>query len=378
MKAILVDDEIIALEVMANALEPYDDVEIVGIYTDPAQAIKASEIIEPDVVFLDIELGEKNGILVAGEFKSKSKSPEIVFVTAYSEYAIEAFELNAVDYLLKPIQKSRLERTIERLRTTIGENQNEDIDGEVEGLILESFGAFVVTDHRGNNLKWRTKKSKELFAYLWVHKDKPLPKDALIEEIFYDKELEKATTLLHTSIYQLRKNLEKLGYKDAVIFRNDSYQLNLSIESDLEEMLLILNSNIIDDKNAKKIIDNYKGEFLEKEGYSWAIPMQQMYNSLVTEYLTQYATKKLSRGEATVQLRLSLEHLYDLDPYNDKIAMLAIEYFSQADRITCLEKFYKNYCTNLWEEMELKPSQETVEYYEKCMKGKSDIKEVAL
>ena len=362
MRAILVDDEMIALEVLSHALRTYEDVDIVGAYTCPKQAIAASEELAPDVVFLDIEMGEQNGILVASEFKSRCKSPEVVFVTAYSDYAIEAFELNAIDYLLKPIQKSRMERTIDRLRTNI----EADIYAESEeALRIEGFGAFIVTDSAGNPLKWRTKKSKELFAYLWLHRENPIPKDLLIDEIFYDKALEKAVTLLHTSIYQLRKNLEKLGYKDAVVFSDDSYRLNLTAKSDLDEILSICAVNDLSDSNAQKLVDCYKGALLEKEDYRWIPNMRQKIEDKVLEYCTVFARQKLRAGQNDQCLGDVLNLLYGLDPYNDAVALLMIECLGKAEKTTRLERFYQDYCKTLWDELEIEPSEEVISCYQK-------------
>ena len=116
MKTILIDDEPMALEVLANLLPAYEDLDIVGRYTNPLDALEKIKITEPDIIFLDIEMGNMNGLELAQVFMAELPKVEIVFVTAYSQYAVDAFELNAIDYLLKPIQEKRLIKAIERLR----------------------------------------------------------------------------------------------------------------------------------------------------------------------------------------------------------------------------------------------------------------------
>src|SRR5690554_7117348 len=106
MKVMLVDDESAALQVLSSMLSIYEDIEILGSYTNPLDALEASRKAKPDVVFLDIEMGTVNGLETAELFSGQGE-PEIVFITAYSQYAVEAFEVNAMDYLLKPIQERR-------------------------------------------------------------------------------------------------------------------------------------------------------------------------------------------------------------------------------------------------------------------------------
>lgn len=108
MKTILIDDEAMALEVLQQMLSPYKEIEILGSYTDYKEVIQDLKKIKPELVFLDIEMPEINGLEVAEIIMGEVEDVEIVFVTAYSQYAVDAFEINAIDYLLKPIQEKRL------------------------------------------------------------------------------------------------------------------------------------------------------------------------------------------------------------------------------------------------------------------------------
>ena len=110
--AIIVDDEKPAREEMMLALSAFDTIEIVAICTNATTAIYHIEELKPDVIFLDIELPRISGFELLKELKYL---PEVVFCTAYNQFAIDAFEANAVDYLLKPIQHERLAQSIKRL-----------------------------------------------------------------------------------------------------------------------------------------------------------------------------------------------------------------------------------------------------------------------
>jgi len=112
---ILIDDEPIALGRLKRLLAQFDDViEVVGEAANGLEGIQKIEALRPDLLFLDIEMPQMTGFEMLSRL---SYMPMVVFVTAYDQYAIKAFEENSIDYLLKPVEKERLARTIEKLRT---------------------------------------------------------------------------------------------------------------------------------------------------------------------------------------------------------------------------------------------------------------------
>ena len=114
IRALLVDDETPARNRLARMLEQYQDLEIVGQTSDGLKALEEIERLKPDVVFLDIEMPELDGLGVAQAMGPNG--PKIVFVTAYDEHALRAFEVSAIDYLLKPVTEQRLETAMSKLR----------------------------------------------------------------------------------------------------------------------------------------------------------------------------------------------------------------------------------------------------------------------
>jgi two-component system, LytTR family, response regulator len=114
MKVFIVDDEAAAQRILRDCCEREPDLEVVGEFDNADEAIEAIRRAAPDLVFLDIALGARSGIDVARALDRDA--PEIVFVTAYDRYAIEAFEVGAVDYLLKPFDDARFRETIARVR----------------------------------------------------------------------------------------------------------------------------------------------------------------------------------------------------------------------------------------------------------------------
>lgn len=112
-KAIVVDDERLARAGLKSLLKKYDDVDVVGEASNADEALALIKEVSPDVVFLDIQMPEKTGFEL---LEMLPKSPLVVFTTAYDEYALKAFQINALDYLLKPIDAKRLDDTIDKIR----------------------------------------------------------------------------------------------------------------------------------------------------------------------------------------------------------------------------------------------------------------------
>jgi two-component system LytT family response regulator len=119
IRALVVDDEAPARDKLRRWLAEQPDIEVAGEAQDGLTACSAILNSNPDVVFLDIQMPQLSGLEVAAQLDPDS-APLLVFVTAFDEYAIKAFELNAVDYLLKPYDKDRLRKTLERIRARRG------------------------------------------------------------------------------------------------------------------------------------------------------------------------------------------------------------------------------------------------------------------
>ncbi len=112
-KVLLADDEPVARQVLQSMLAAYPDVAVVAACADGATALQALEQTCPDIAFLDIRMPQPNGLQLTGQMPSGC-FPVIVFVTAYDEFALQAFEVNAVDYLLKPFDQKRFDKAFQR------------------------------------------------------------------------------------------------------------------------------------------------------------------------------------------------------------------------------------------------------------------------
>src|SRR2546429_8231558 len=122
--AMIADDEQLAQDELAYLLKDFPDIEVVGSARHGLEAVELIQKLEPDLVFMDVQMPGLDGLGVVRRLRELNvELPHIIFATAFDQYAVEAFRLEAMDYLLKPIERARLEETIERARRAIHEKQ---------------------------------------------------------------------------------------------------------------------------------------------------------------------------------------------------------------------------------------------------------------
>jgi two-component system response regulator LytT len=136
MRVMVVDDEQLAREELCYQLERLAEVEVVAQAGNGLEALSALERAQPDLVFLDIQMPGLNGFEVARRLlESPEQAPALVFVTAFDQHAVEAFEVNAVDYLLKPVDAGRLEQALARARRRLSLDRPGPLNDQLEQLV---------------------------------------------------------------------------------------------------------------------------------------------------------------------------------------------------------------------------------------------------
>jgi two-component system LytT family response regulator len=136
IRTLLVDDEKLAIQGLELRLEPYSDVEIIGTCANGREAIRAIKTEKPDLVFLDIQMPGFDGFSVV-KGVMEIEPPLFVFVTAYEEHAIRAFEANAVNYLMKPVDEDKLADTLDRVRTRLTEKRSAEEAEKLKDVLAE-------------------------------------------------------------------------------------------------------------------------------------------------------------------------------------------------------------------------------------------------
>jgi two-component system response regulator LytT len=135
LTAIVVDDEQLAREELCYMLEQIGNIEVIAQAGNGFEAVGVVDRLTPDVLFLDVQMPGLNGFEVAHQLIQKGTPPSIVFVTAFDRHAIEAFEVNAVDYLLKPVEAARLEKAVERARQRVLPAREAPINDQIEHIM---------------------------------------------------------------------------------------------------------------------------------------------------------------------------------------------------------------------------------------------------
>ncbi|TCO69666.1 response regulator [Marinisporobacter balticus] len=268
LTAILFDDENLALNVFNIQLGKINKTKVLGQYLDCEKLIKGVEEYKPNIAFVDIETPNENGIEIAKNIKKISPKTEIVFVTAHKQYAYEAYELEAIDYLLKPIKRERLERVIDRIRNKMGK-----INPIENSFQVYTMSKFYIKNAQGEIVKWRTKKVEELMAFFIHNKGNALSSDIIIEGIWSEKDSEKAKRILYTSMYYLKKNLKEYN----VDIRIDKKTYSILNENMIDDAVMIIgymeDINKINEQSINKynkVLSMYKGGYMEFNHYLWS------------------------------------------------------------------------------------------------------------
>ncbi|MDE3182816.1 MAG: response regulator [Bacteroidota bacterium] len=142
LKVVLIDDERLARSELRRMLEEFSDVEIIGEAANSAEGIEKVETLNPDLIFLDIQMPDKSGFDMLSQL---DKAPHVIFVTAYDEYALKAFDVNALDYLMKPVEPKRLAEALLKVRQ---KNEEEILSYNNRGILSENDQVFVKDGER--------------------------------------------------------------------------------------------------------------------------------------------------------------------------------------------------------------------------------------
>ena len=245
-----------------------------------------AEITTPDCAFLDIEMPGLGGIDLADRLLAKNPQIEIVFITAFNHYATQAFEVNALDYILKPIHPQRFLKAVKRLY----ENHQQVSFPEPRTVRIQSLGSFEV--YIGNHpVRWSRSKAKELLAYLLHYAGQKKNKYKICEDLWPECDPKKALVNLQTAMCSLRKSLGSVGRDSIVIdYTDESYMLKLgkvSWDADELDKLYTELMTAFDEEKALKITTLYQGDYMENEDWNWA--------QLKAENLSRKYEKLLSR-----------------------------------------------------------------------------------
>ena len=265
MTAICVDDEPLVLQLTLSLFRDLPGFQEVEGFAGPLEALDWLENHTPDIALLDIDMPGMNGLELARRIRDMHPDTAVIFLTGYSEYALDAFQLHASGYLMKPINREKLASEVEYALS--GRNR-----GKASNVFAKTFGNFdLLVDGRPQVFK--RSKSKELLAYLvdrhGGNVSRPEAFAVLWEDTFYDRAMQKQMDVV---IRSLRSTLEEAGVGE--IFEIQSGWMRILPERMDSDLFRFLDGN-------REAIQEYRGEYMS--AYSWASQTEAYLDRILQE-----------------------------------------------------------------------------------------------
>ncbi|BBH22994.1 DNA-binding response regulator [Paenibacillus baekrokdamisoli] len=369
MKVLIIDDEKAMHLIMKRMLAKVADVEVVESFLETAPAFSYLANHEVDLVFVDISMPRENGLEFAERLRESGRHTKLVFITSHKEYALFAFDVYAFDYIVKPVNQERLQRTVQRALTEMHTEhllqvKREPASSEVE---FKCLGGIDILSTRGVRVKWKSSKSAELFGYLLIHKGRLVSRSRLIEDIFGDMPLKNAEIYLNTTVYQLRKVLETYGLKESLLSDSNHYALSLdnvrvdllSFEEGCRQMSIV---DEIDIQQAMELEQLYMGDLFGDRAFSWAWNEIERLSLMYTSFTQRLCVVLLDRGETNAAIRLLMKLLVrnELDEESHMLLMKALALQKNKEALT---RQYLQFAETLHKEMRINPSLEVAALY---------------
>lgn len=307
MNVLIVEDEPLTLDRMVDLTRSYAGCSLVTPCSSPAEALAAFESTHYDVALLDIQLPDMSGLDLASHLQNYKPGISVIFVTAYNHFAAEAFDLEAQDYLLKPVREERLHRALDKVSMLRTPDLLSDSNKDVL-ISIQAFNYFSVSV-AGQPVNWRRRKAAELFAYLLNRPERTASKYQLCDALWPEQDGEKAQVYLQTVIYQLRQNLQSLN-RDQVLIRyfDQKYQLVLKDHHYDVEIFEHVTSNrksllVPRYDDLKALVLKYGDGYLAHEDWPWIVSRQSFLAARYTrllEFLIERAGEKGEVADITV------------------------------------------------------------------------------
>jgi len=354
INAIVVDDEWYNLEEISDLLMETGAFFEPKKYQNPVLALKDIQCIRPEVAFIDIEMPEINGIVLAQKLQEINPDMIIVFVTSWNQYAVQAFDVNALDYILKPINVVRFHKMIMKVKSEVRSIRTK----RGKTLQITCFGSLVA---RIDNvpIKWERAKSEELFAFLLMYHNQYVSKEVIIENLWSEYEIQKALQILQTAVCRLRNIFSELNKKVNILYDQSRYCLTIKdAHCDLfaveDTIRSLQNHNIKDRDKLEMVIELCKKGFLAEQGYLWSIQKdEELKQELVT--ILNYFIKQDTVIPSKEKMQL-LRYLAELLPYEDSVNYQLLHIYKNCGYMSDARQHYQWLVKTLKEQYDSEPS----------------------
>ncbi len=368
----LIDDEQLALDFLERQLNKIDRVEVVGKYFNPM--VGKDKILENkvDAVFLDVNMPGINGIDLAGQILELKPNIIVVFVTAYDQYAVDAFELNALDYIVKPIELARLKQTVDRIRLQkrVGLERLETN----RKLYIQLCGELKMGKSMSElrHVTWRTAKTQELFLYLLQNRGRLVRKSSLIELLWTDFELKKAYSQLYTAIYHIRRTLQPFGPHFEIKSTMDGYILyvkdvQIDIEAWENELILMDDVEATTLQQYERVMALFADMYLLAHDYIW---LENERHRLEQMWLkAAFAIARCYQAENNIEKATKwYQAICSREPDAEEAHFALMKFFASSRKHLSVVQQYEQ-LNRIMEELGIAPSTHITEWYEQWEKG---------
>ncbi|MBB6734143.1 response regulator [Cohnella zeiphila] len=371
MKVILVDDEPAMHLILRKMLAKLPEVQVAGAFTDTKAATDfLGANADIGLAFVDISMTGENGLAFAAKLDAAGSPVQLVFVTSHKEYALDAYDLSVLDYLVKPVTQERLQRAVHR---ALANEQASRLARRASAVpdtgrtVVTVLGDVVVSNEAGR-VKWISRKCTELFSYLLLYRGRRIPRSRLIADIFGGMEQDHAEKYLNTTVYQLRKSLEPLGLRDAVRSENDGYALELADPSidyaEFEKHAKRLQGMEPGDVElARQIESSYAGDLFGDKAYVWAIHETERYAEMY-ESLAKRLAEDLITAQDTSAASMLLLKLNQRNPLDESVIRLMMTLRERIGDKKGLTALYTDYVRLLNRELGIRPSGDLIHHYD--------------
>jgi two-component system, LytTR family, response regulator len=287
IKAIILDDEQPSVDKLAKLLNESGMVEIKGKFIEPLVALDFLQNNKIDAAFLDIEMPDMDGIEFSNRLIDLQGRIAVVFVTAYNQYAVEAFRLNALDFLMKPVTAERLKETLDRI---IEEREIRMHPAKVQ---IQCFGKFKVTNGSAE-VKFRTEKAKELLALLIDRRGNFVNRNEIIDCLWEEYDGDRALIHFNTTLHYLKKALLQQGVAVPIEHERGSYRFGADgpacdyyrFQAFMARHGTMNPTNIME---YEEVAGLYSGDYLVGMDFPWAERNRQMLKDQFVHLLLEIA-----------------------------------------------------------------------------------------
>ncbi len=367
MNVIIIDDDEPMLMIMQKMLSGILDIEVVGCFQSPHAAYTYILKNKVDMAFVDIVMPEESGIDFVNRVLTYNEDIAIFFLTAHKEYALEAFEVHAFDYLVKPVSRPKLVDTIQSAKKRLVFLHNQIETKDKSKLVVKCFGNMEVKDSSGQTVRFTSSKSSELMAYLILKKGRLVSKWSIMEDIFPGMAPQNAETYLNTTVYKLRKALEPHGMRNAVISTEESYKIDLAdiwvdvidFENRLETAA---DFNDINLEEYLKIERLYTGDLFGERDYDWCMSEKERMLEVYLCFARKLGFYLLNNQQllSALQIAKKIVGMNELDEENN---ILLMQIYATQRNIELLERQYRRYEKALRNELGIVPDKKVVNLY---------------